>query len=241
MKDIITVLIKDLFKDKQYLLFAIISVLGSFILINNISSKYIDTNVSFIILFIYFLFNVITVLMPVIASLIILPISERVSGRIEFYISNNVTIKNLIILYSLVSFLASFIPNFLFNILYILFCIIKKNSIILKTVFNIKYLILGTLFLIIVFFVCYILTMLILVVNRIDMLRVILTFSNVAIIYISAIPIKIIAKSGYMIEQDNILLFSIIFLIIVLIILIVISAIIKKKVNNENVILSFKQ
>ena len=241
MKDIITVLIKDLFKDKQYLLFAIISVLGSFILINNISSKYIDTNVSFIILFIYFLFNVITVLMPVIASLIILPISERVSGRIEFYISNNVTIKNLIILYSLVSFIASFIPNFLFNILYILFCLIKKNSIILKTVFNIKYLILGTLFLIIVFFVCYILTMLILVVNRIDMLRVILTFSNVAIIYISAIPIKIIAKSGYMIEQDNILLFSIIFLIIVLIILIVISAIIKKKVNNENVILSFKQ
>ena len=241
MKDIITVLIKDLFKDKQYLLFAIISVLGSFILINNISSKYIDTNVSFIILFIYFLFNVITVLMPVIASLIILPISERVSGRIEFYISNNVTIKNLIILYSLVSFIASFIPNFLFNILYILFCIIKNNSIILKTVFNIKYLILGILFLIIVFLVCYILTMLILVVNRIDMLRVILTFSNVAIIYISAIPIKIIAKSGYMIEQDNILLFSIIFLIIVLSILIIISAIIKKKVNNENVILSFKQ
>ena len=240
MKDIIRALIKDLFKDKQYLLFAIISVLGSFILINNISSKYIDTNVPFIILFIYFLFNVITVLMPVIASLIILPISERVSGRIEFYISNNITIKNLIILYSLVSFIASFIPNFLFNILY-LFCIIKKNSIILKTVFNIKYLILGILFLMIVFLVCYILTMLIFVVNRIDMLRVILTFSNVAIIYISAIPIKIIAKSGYMIEQDNILLFSIIFLIIVLSILIIISAIIKKKVNNENVILSFKQ
>ena len=241
MKDIIRALIKDLFKDKQYLLFAIISVLGSFILINNISSKYIDTTVPFIILFIYFLFNVITVLMPVIASLIILPISERVSGRIEFYISNNITIKNLIILYSLVSFIASFIPNFLFNILYILFCIIKKNSIILKTVFNIKYLILGILFLMIVFLVCYILTMLIFVVNRIDMLRVILTFSNVAIIYISAIPIKIIAKSGYMIEQDNILLFSIIFLIIVLSILIIISAIIKKKVNNENVILSFKQ
>lgn len=167
-------------------------------------------------------------------------ISEKMSGRCEFYLANNVSIEELISNYTNSTFVLSVLPVIIFNGVVISFMVISGSDQ-LRLIVN-RQMITYMVGLIIFYYTCSnLMIQLVMLIKTPSKLRTVLTLGSIITINALMLPMNYIFKSGIIPSAEATLNIYIATITMINIIIIVANILIKKRVNVENVILSYKQ
>ena len=229
--------IKDSVLDFQYLIsILIILAIPLSSIIGVLNSKANEGQVAYL----YLLINIFIFIILLGITVTLTTINEKTSGRCEFYLANNVGLKELISTYTSSTFILSILPIILLNVILLGFMYLTKNTYI-KVIYN--RLTIQYLFALIIF--CYmfsnLIIYLVMLIKNPSKLRTILTITGMVSVNALAMPMKYLLNNNILPTPEVMMNMYTLVLFVFNLITIISIIIIKKKVSIENVILSYKE
>lgn len=228
---------KEGIKSKQYLAATLIVVIISLNgLINSVNTSTISLN-----LFYYFMFSVFICVLMIPISLSIIVLNEKTSGRCEYYLANNVKLSDLIGAYSKTVMILSFIPVIIYHIITNIYSGVVNKLYIINVTLNFRTILFIFVLAIFTFIISRYLTILIMISKKPDTIKTFLMVFNILGIYAVVFPINYLVEKGVKFNLNNVMIYYIVIILLLSIICTILTSLSKNKLNNETIILSYKE
>lgn len=241
MNKITKFLLKETFSSNQYLVTLIITTVLSINGFVSLVGKNANNFNTEFILFYHFMINIVNFVVNIPIILAISVFNEKLSGRCEYYLANNINLNYLIYSYSKSTFLLSCVPILFYNIIVSIYLLTKSLTISISVILNLRYFIFILSLLLFMFVISKYLVVLIMICKKPDNIRTFLTIFSIVSIYAMSFPINYLSKTGLISNNKSILNIYIIFLLIISVIFKVSEKFLIKKLDNEKVILSYRE
>ena len=177
----------------------------------------------------------------VLVTIATIVISEKTSGRCEYYLANRVNIWTLVKAYCLSAFLLCFIPVVLFNFLILVFSYFKNIAVIVELIVSFRFALFFLVFILFCLCITMFLTVLTMISTKPEKIRFYLSLSSFSITYATILPMKLLIEKGFTFDSISIIYFLSITLFSIGCIFAVFLYFISKKLSTEIVVLSYKQ
>lgn len=201
----------------------------------------ISSEMSFLIIFAYLVLNVATFGFLVMVTVAVIVISEKTSGRCEYYLANRANIWTLVKSYCLSTFLLCFMPVVLSNILIFIVVYVKKIEVLVELFISFRFMVFFMILILFCLCITMFLTVLTMVSKKPEKIRFYLSLSAFAITYATVLPMKFFVERGFTSDSISILDFFSIILLIISLIFGIFLYFMSKKMTPEVVVLSYKQ
>lgn len=230
--------IKDICNNYEYRLMVIGSVILSIFLVNKLSVQYSDMSVGEVVVtMIQIAFNIVLFGLPVGVVCSEMIITEKMKGRIEYYLANQIEVLHLKKEYAIGSFSLCMLPLLIYNIGIYLF----GKGILKKVIFSIEYVMFIVAMSVMMFFMIHLLSTLILIIKRIDIIKAILVGWSPVVIILAGIPIQLVKSDKLVIRQVGLLNTISVFCLLLGLSCAIIGKILCNRMNKERVVLSNKE
>ncbi|GJM75809.1 hypothetical protein HMSSN036_80250 [Paenibacillus macerans] len=182
---------------------------------------------------IYFFLNMLTI------SLIV--ISEKSSGRCEYYLANQVDVRRLTGIYSRSSYSLNIGPILLLDILMAGYAIARHETVLLHLFQDVSFVWFAATYLLFTYLATSTLTLISMLSKSPERIRTYLSVSSFLFIFAATLPAALIKKLGFIPNGDTIVWFTGSTLLVLAMICASVRMYLSNKLNNEIVILSYKQ
>jgi hypothetical protein len=231
---------KDVLKSPSYLFMLILLLTVPLYSLMQI----LKTNVgpiSFIPVYVYLMFNVSMFLFLNMITINMIVISEKTSGRCEYYLANKVDIRYLSDLYSRSSFILSIVPIFIFNLIMLGYSLISRESVMLDMFVKSHFVWFILSFLFFTYTATCSLTFLSMLSKSPERIRTYLSVSSFLFTFAAMLPGTFIKRLGLTPGSGSIVLVTAFTLFTLGLGCATAYYFLKRKLNNESVILSYRQ
>lgn len=230
--------IKDIYNNYEYRLIVIGSVILSIFLVNKLSVQYSDTSIGEVVVtMIQIVFNIIVFSLPVGVVCSEMIIMEKIKGRIEYYLANQIEVLHLKKEYATGNFCLCMLPLLIYNIgIYLL-----GKGVLKKVIFSREYVIFIIAMSVTMFFMINLLSTIILIIKRIDIIKAILVSWSPLVIFLAGIPIQLVKTDKLAIRQVGLLNKISVSCLLLGISCAIIDKILCDRMNKERVVLSNKE
>lgn len=182
---------------------------------------------------VFLLLNMITISMIV--------ITEKSSGRCEYYLANQMNVHFLTRKMSSSSYFLSVTPILMFNLIMIGYAFTTHNSVLTELVLNVRFALFFVTFLMFTYTATYTLTYLSMLSKSPERIRTYLSVISFLFAFISVFPGMMMKKIGMNPSADSILLITASTLLVLALICALTYSYLKRRLTSEAVILSYKQ
>ncbi|MBF4692238.1 PqqD family protein [Fusibacter sp. Q10-2] len=223
-------------KDSQYLLTVGILLVLSLYSINGLVSGKMSEVMS---IYSYYLINFFNVSLMMGVLLTSTAISEKTSGRCEYYMANNISLSKIGKVFSNTTFVLVILPVLLLNIITYIVCYFVKESMI-EVFFRsstFHYLLILIIF---AYFFSNFLVTLVLLLKDPQRMRTLLTLTTIILINAFSIPARFLFENGILQTATGTANAFIIIVLIITLVVILINKLMSKKLSVERVILSYR-
>lgn len=231
---------RDVIKSISYISMVIIMLIIPFNSVMQIAKTRIGPTEYFVVyvlmilnVSIFFFLNMLTI------SLIV--ISEKTTGRCEYYLANKLNIQKLTEIYGLSSHLLCLGPILVFNIMILAYGLITNQRVLIELYLNAAFGCFAIAFLLFTYFVTSTMTLVSMLSKSPERIRTYLSVSSVLFVFAATLPGTFINKTGLTPDRNSIVWIFGSTLLLLAIMCALIRNILKKRLNNEMVVLSFKQ
>lgn len=233
---------KDGITSRQYLASILIIIAISVNATINIFKVYSnDITTDSLPLFYHFMLSVFcfALIAPISLGISVLP--EKLSGRCEYYLANNVSLTDLVDVYSKIIAISSLIPIFIYHIIVNVYFLFSDIRFIFTITLSWKMILFLIGLIIFSWYVSSYLVVLSMVSKKPDNIRTVLTIFSIVSINAVVLPMNYLTEEGVVFNENNITFYYLVILIAISIICKILTSILNKKLNNETVILSYKE
>lgn len=137
-KNIVLLNLKDNIKYPTYLMMSLLfSTLSAFLMIQQGKSFVSNENTAFIFHYMYFAFNLSSYAMVMTVAITNLAITEKSTGRLEFYLANMVDLNTLHRSYTIATSILSIAAVAVFNVLLIAYGFIAGELALIQNLYNV--------------------------------------------------------------------------------------------------------
>ncbi|WP_189029576.1 hypothetical protein [Paenibacillus albidus] len=231
---------RDVLKSSSYLAMVIMMLiipLNSVIQILKTNTGPLDYLAVYILLIlnisIFFFLNMLTI------SLIV--ISEKTTGRCEYYLANKLEIHKLVKIYGWSSYLLCIGPILIFDIMIFGYALFTNQKVLIELYLSVSFGCFAVSFILFSYFVTSTLTLLSMLSKSPERIRTYLSVSSVLFIFAATFPGTFIKKLGFTPDRNSIAWIIGLTLLVLAFVCALIRYVLKKKLKNEVVVLSFKQ
>ncbi|MGZ7444100.1 hypothetical protein [Paenibacillus sp. TH7-28] len=232
--------IRDVLKSPSYWAMLIIMLVVPF----NSMLQILKTNsgpLEFIVIYIFLILNVSIYFFLNMLTISLIVISEKSSGRCEYYLANQVDVRRLTGIYSRSSYSLNIFPILLFDTLIIGYAIASNETVLLHLFQGVSFVWFAATYLLFTYLVTSTLTFISMLSKSPERIRTYLSVSSVLFIFAATLPAALIKKLGFIPSGETIVWFTGSTLLVLAMICASVRMFLSNKLNNEIVILSYKQ
>ncbi|CQR56578.1 hypothetical protein PRIO_4176 [Paenibacillus riograndensis SBR5] len=182
---------------------------------------------------IYFFLNMLTISMIV--------ISEKTTGRCEYYLANKLEVHKLVKIYGWSSYLLCIGPILIFNIMIFIYALFTNQRVLIDLYLSLSFVFFALAFILFSYFVTSTLTLLSMLSKSPEKIRTYLSVSSVLFIFAATLPGTFLKKLGFTPDRNSLVWIIGSTLLVLAFVCVLIRYALKKKLKNEVVVLSFKQ
>ncbi|MDU5949201.1 MAG: hypothetical protein E6Z15_19340 [Paenibacillus macerans] len=168
-------------------------------------------------------------------------ISEKSSGRCEYYLANQVDVRRLTGIYSRSSYSLNIGPILLLDILMAGFAMASNETVLLHLFQDVSFVWFAATYLLFTYLATSTLTLISMLSKSPERIRTYLSASSFLFIFAATLPATFIKKFGFIINGGTIIWFAGSTLLVLALICASVRIFLTKKLSNEIVILSYKQ
>lgn len=240
LKPIVKLNILDNISSVSYIFAASVFVLiGCFMIINQSVNlnNWIET--PFVLSYTFYIFQFTTFMMVISTVLGGIGISEKASGRLEFYLANSVSVRRVLSAYTISTVLLSLLPILLLNLIVLAFSLITNNMIIITILYNELSVLAFSGLIILSVAVSLLMNIIVLVINKPQIVRVIIMMLSMTLIYAAQFPVSMVMQAIALTCNTISVTFSLCFVLLA-VICIFVSELLKGKLSKEAIVLSIR-
>ncbi|MEK5238620.1 hypothetical protein NST99_23285 [Paenibacillus sp. FSL L8-0470] len=232
--------IKDVLRTPSYVAMLLIMIILPF----NSLLQILRTNtgpMAFIPVYIYLVLNLSIYLFLNMIALSLIVISEKTSGRCEYYLANKVDIRQLTSLYSRSAFVLSIAPILLFNALVFAYALVSREALLLHLFQNVAFVMFAAAYLLFTYAATGTLTLFSMLSKSPERVRTFLSVSAVLFVFAASLPGTFLRKLGITPDGNAILWITGCMLLLLAALCTAVRSSLNGKLSNESIILSYKQ
>lgn len=232
--------VRDVLKSPSYLSMLLILLIVPFYSMLQI----LRTNtgpLEFIAIHVYLILNISIYFLLHMLTIGLIVISEKSSGRCEYYLANQVNVRQLTAIYSRSAYGLTIIPVLLFHILIFGYAVMSGETVLLSLFRSISFAWFAAAYLLFTYFVTSTLTLISMLSKSPERIRTYLSVSSFLFIFAATLPASLIKRLGLAPNSDSVVWFTGGTLFVLAAICVAFRIRLAKKLCNEIVILSYKQ
>lgn len=240
-KNIVLLNLKDNIKYPTYLMMSLLfSTLSAFLMIQQGKSFVSNESTAFIFHYMYFAFNLSNYAMVMTVAITNLAITEKSTGRLEFYLANMVDLNTLHRSYTIATSILSIAAVAVFNVLLIAYGFIAGELALIQNLYNVHTFLCFITYLAFCISISYLLNFIVFLSKKPQTIRSIIFIVSFIVLYGMLLPVQSLAKVGGLSSFGIIRIFTVAFAVFAIGV-VCITLGLKRLLSKENIVLSLKQ
>lgn len=232
--------VRDVLKSPSYLSMLLILLIVPF----HSMLQILRTNtgpLEFIAIYVYLILNISIYFFLHMLTISLIVISEKSSGRCEYYLANQVDVRRLTAIYSRSAYVLTIVPTLLFHVLIFGYAVISGETVLLRLFQSLSFGWFAAAYLLFTYLVTSTLTFISMLSKSPERIRTYLSVSSFLFIFAATLPAMLIKRLGFAPNGDLIVWFTGGTLLVLAAICAALRIRLGKKLCSEIVILSYKQ